>query len=44
MLLALLDSADRSYPLYSFEQVKGLHLEVDPFPEEVLTPTFKVKR
>lgn len=27
-----------------FETIKGLHLEVDPFPEHVLTPTLKVKR
>lgn len=30
--------------LNSFETVKGLHLELDPFPEHVLTPTLKVKR
>jgi long-chain acyl-CoA synthetase len=27
-----------------FETIKGVHLEVDPFPEHVLTPTLKVKR
>lgn len=27
-----------------FEMIKGLHLEVDPFPEHILTPSLKVKR
>jgi hypothetical protein len=30
--------------LIRFETVKGVHLEVDPFPEHILTPTLKVKR
>ena len=27
-----------------FEHCKGIHLTMDPFPEHLLTPTFKFKR
>lgn len=30
--------------LNGFETIKGIHLEIDPFPEAILTPTLKVKR
>lgn len=30
--------------LDSFETIKGVHLTIKPFAEEVLTPTLKVKR
>lgn len=27
-----------------FERIKGVYLTLKPFPEEVLTPTLKIKR
>lgn len=28
----------------SYEQVKGIHLTLEPFPTDLMTPTFKFKR
>jgi long-chain acyl-CoA synthetase len=34
----------RRHKLNGFEMVKGVHLTMMPLPEDVLTPTFKIKR
>ncbi|WVW80476.1 hypothetical protein I302_102458 [Kwoniella bestiolae CBS 10118] len=34
----------KEHRLNGFEMIKGIHLTVQPFPEEIMTPTFKVKR
>ncbi len=29
---------------HRFEMVRSVHITLDPFPEDILTPTLKVKR
>jgi long-chain acyl-CoA synthetase len=34
----------RKHKLNGFEMIKGVHLTMSPLPDDVVTPTFKVKR
>ncbi|KAK8865621.1 hypothetical protein IAR55_000765 [Kwoniella newhampshirensis] len=34
----------KEHKLNGFETIKGIHLTVEPFPDDILTPTFKIKR
>jgi hypothetical protein len=42
--VSLLSPLKRDELMIRFEMVKGVHLTIQPFAEEVLTPTLKVKR
>jgi long-chain acyl-CoA synthetase len=39
-----LAKAAKRHKLNGFEMIKGVHLMITPFPDEVMTPTFKIKR
>lgn len=43
-VLKELAKISKKHKLNGFENIKGVHLTLSPFPEEILTPTFKVKR
>ncbi|OWZ69605.1 hypothetical protein AYX14_04995 [Cryptococcus neoformans] len=40
----ILGKTARQNKLNGFEMIKGVHLTLKPFPEDIVTPTFKVKR
>ncbi|KIR30588.1 long-chain acyl-CoA synthetase [Cryptococcus deuterogattii LA55] len=40
----ILGKTARQNKLNGFEMIKGLHLTLTPFPEDIVTPTFKIKR
>jgi len=43
-VLSAMGKTSRKYKMNGFEMIKGVHLTIKPFAEEVLTPTLKVKR
>ncbi|WVQ85695.1 hypothetical protein IAT38_007861 [Cryptococcus sp. DSM 104549] len=43
-VLRSLGKKARDHKLNGFEMIKGLHLTLQPFPEHIVTPTFKIKR
>ncbi|KIR56036.1 long-chain acyl-CoA synthetase [Cryptococcus gattii Ru294] len=40
----ILGKTARQNKLNGFEMIKGVHLTLTPFPEDIVTPTFKIKR
>ncbi|TYJ55760.1 hypothetical protein B9479_003537 [Cryptococcus floricola] len=43
-VLRNLGKTARKYKLNGFETIKGIYLTVQPFSEDIMTPTFKIKR
>nr|XP_019007614.1 long-chain acyl-CoA synthetase [Kwoniella pini CBS 10737]OCF46395.1 long-chain acyl-CoA synthetase [Kwoniella pini CBS 10737] len=44
LVLKRLAKISKQHKLNGFEMIKGIHLTLQPFPDEVMTPTLKIKR
>ncbi|WVQ85698.1 hypothetical protein IAT38_007864 [Cryptococcus sp. DSM 104549] len=43
-VLKILGKKAKANKFNGFETIKGIHLTLEPFPEDIVTPTFKIKR